>query len=329
MSTLSYLAASTRALAEEMRRDRDVWCVGEDLGRGGVFGQYQGLVEEFGAQRVSDAPISEACIMGAAVGAAMMGTRPVVEMRFSDFALCAIDELVNQAAKARYMFGGQTTVPLVAREPIGIWRNSAAQHSQSLEAWYTHIPGLVVVCPSTPADNYLLLKAAIRCDDPVVYMEHKNLWALQGEVPPDEPDEAQIAAALGRARLVRAGTDLTIVSWSAAVHACDAAAVALAQRGVAAEVIDLRCLWPWDKAAVFASVRSTGRLLVVHEAVSVGGFGAEIAASVAEHCHDALKAPIRRLGAPRAPIAYAPNLEDKVRVSAAMIEAAAAAMLQP
>lgn len=329
MSTLSYLAASTRALAEEMRRDDDVWCVGEDLGRGGVFGQYKGLVEEFGPQRVSDAPISEACIMGAAVGAAMMGTRPVVEMRFSDFALCAIDELVNQAAKARYMFGGQTTVPLVAREPIGIWRNSAAQHSQSLESWYTHIPGLVVVCPSTPADNYLLLKAAIRCDDPVVYMEHKNLWALQGEVPQDEPDEAQVAAALGRARLVREGSDLTIVSWSAAVHECDAAGGALARRGVAAEIIDLRCLWPWDKAAVFASVRRTGRLLVVHEAVSVGGFGAEIAASVAEHCHGALKAPIRRLGAPRAPIAYAPNLEDRVRVSAAMIEAAAAAMLQP
>ena len=158
MSQTSYLQASTRALAEEMRRDRDVWCVGEDLGRGGVFGQYKGLVEEFGSQRVSDAPISEACIMGAAVGAAMMGTRPVVEMRFSDFALCAIDELVNQAAKARYMFGGQTRVPLVAREPIGIWRNSAAQHSQSLELWYTHIPGLVVICPSTPADNYLLLE---------------------------------------------------------------------------------------------------------------------------------------------------------------------------
>lgn len=329
MSTMSYLAASTRALAEEMRRDRDVWCVGEDLGRGGVFGQYKGLVEEFGAQRVSDAPISEACIMGAAVGAAMMGTRPVVEMRFSDFALCAIDELVNQAAKARYMFGGQTTVPLVAREPIGIWRNSAAQHSQSLESWYTHIPGLVVVCPSTPADNYLLLKAAIRCDDPVVYMEHKNLWALQGPLPQDEPDEAQIAAALGRARLVREGADVTIVSWSAAVHECTAAAAVLAQRGVAAEIIDLRCLWPWDKAAVFASVRRTGRLLVVHEAVSVGGFGAEIAASVAEHCHGALKAPVRRLGAPRAPIAYAPNLEDQVRVSATMIAAAGAAMLQP
>ena len=164
MTRMSYMEASRRALAEEMRRDRNVWCVGEDLGRGGVFGQYKGLVDEFGPQRISDAPISEACIMGAAVGAAMMGTRPVVEMRFSDFALCAVDELVNQAAKARFMFGGQTTVPLVAREPIGMWRSSAAQHSQSLESCYTHIPGLVVVCPSTPADNYALLKAAIRCD---------------------------------------------------------------------------------------------------------------------------------------------------------------------
>ena len=179
MAVMSYAEASRAAIAEEMRRDPTVWAVGEDLGRGGVFGQYKGLVEEFGPERISDAPISEACIMGAAVGAAMMGTRPIVEMRFSDFALCAVDELVNQAAKARYMFGGQTRVPLVVREPIGMWRSSAAQHSQSLEAWYAHIPGLVVACPATPACNKGLMKAAIRCDDPVVYMEHKNLWGAR------------------------------------------------------------------------------------------------------------------------------------------------------
>lgn len=321
MARISYLEAGKLALAEEMRRDPLVWAVGEDLGRGGVFGQYKGLAEEFGEDRVSDAPISESCIMGAAVGAAMTGTRPVVEMRFSDFALCAVDELVNQAAKARYMFGGQTKVPLVVREPIGIWRSSAAQHSQSLESWYAHIPGLVVVTPSTPADNRALLKAAIRCDDPVVYMEHKNLWGLEGEVP-----EAEEAAELGKARILREGGDLTIVSWSAAVHAATAAAEALAGQGVEAEVVDLRTLWPWDREAVLASVERSGRLLVVQEAVSVAGFGAEVAATVAETLHGALKAPVRRLGAPRIPISYAPPLEDRVRVTEEAIVAAARAM---
>ena len=248
--------------------------------------------------------------MGAAVGAAMTGTRPVVEMRFSDFALCAVDELVNQAAKARFMFGGQMRVPMVVREPIGIWRSSAAQHSQSLEAWYAHIPGLVVVAPSTPADNLGLLKTAIRCDDPVVYMEHKNLWSLKGEVP-----EGVHLVELGKADIARAGDAVTIVTWSAMRHACLRAADALAAEGIEVEVIDLRTLWPWDRDAVFASVRRTGRLLVVHEAVSVGGFGAEIAASVAEALHHHLRAPVCRLGAPRIPIAYAPTLEDRARVS--------------
>lgn len=322
MAQMSYLEAGKLALAEEMRRDPLVWAVGEDLGRGGVFGQYRGLSEEFGALRISDAPISESCIMGAAVGAAMMGTRPVVEMRFSDFALCAVDELVNQAAKARYMFGGQTRVPLVVREPIGIWRSSAAQHSQSLEAWYAHIPGLVVVAPSTPADNRALLKAAIRCDDPVVYMEHKGLWPLEGEVP-----ESEEVAELGKARVVREGADLTIVAWSAAVHTAEAAARTLAGQGVEAEVVDLRTLWPWDRDAVLASVEKTGRLLVIQEAVSVAGFGAEIAATVAEALHAALKAPVRRLGAPRIPISYAPPLEDRVRVTEAAVVAAGRAMV--
>jgi pyruvate dehydrogenase E1 component beta subunit len=260
--------------------------------------------------------------MGAAVGAAMMGTRPVVELRFSDFALCAVDELVNQAAKARFMFGGQGRVPLVVREPIGMWRSSAAQHSQSLEGWYTHIPGLVVIAPSTPADNKGLLKAAIRCDDPVVYLEHKNLWPLEGEVP-----DGEYLVEIGTARTAHTGRDLTLVSWSAAVHSCVAAANMLFQDCIEAEVIDLRSLWPWDKAAVLASVEKTGRLIVVHEAVQVGGFGAEIAATVAERRHGKLKAPVRRLGAPRAPIAYAPNLEDQVRVQPERIVAAAREML--
>ncbi|TCT11542.1 pyruvate dehydrogenase E1 component beta subunit [Tepidamorphus gemmatus] len=323
MPVMTYMEASRQALAEEMRRDPMVWAVGEDLGRGGVFGQYRGLIDEFGADRISDAPISESCILGAAVGAAMMGTRPVVEMRFSDFALCAVDELVNQAAKARYMFGGQTRVPLVVREPIGMWRSSAAQHSQSLEAWYAHIPGLVVAVPATPADNKALLKAAIRCDDPVVYMEHKGLWPLEGEVPAGD-----VVGEFGKARLVREGGDVTIVSWSAAVHTVAEAAVRLAEEGIDAEVIDLRTLWPWDQGAVLGSVGRTGRLLVVQEAVAVAGFGAEVAAFVAERLHKALKAPVKRLGAPRIPISYAPVLEDEVRVRTEAVVAAARGLVE-
>jgi pyruvate dehydrogenase E1 component beta subunit len=314
---MSYLEAGKQGLTEAMAADSNVWAVGEDLGRGGVFGQYRGLVERFGPERIVDAPISEAGIMGAAVGAALCGTRPVVEMRFSDFALCAIDELVNQAAKARFMFGGQGRVPLVAREPIGMWRSSAAQHSQSLEAWYVHIPGLVVVTPSTPADNRALLRAAIACDDPVVYMEHKDLWAYEDEVP----DEAE-AEPLGKAALRRSGDAATIVSWSKQVHVCLEAAQALAAKGIEVEVIDLRSLWPWDQEAVFHSVARTRRLIVVQESVTVAGFGAEVAASVAERLWDRLLAPVRRLGSPRAPIAYAPPLEDRLRVTAEDVAAA-------
>jgi len=323
MSEITYLEAGRDALAEEMRRDATVWAVGEDLGRGGVFGQYQGLVEEFGPERIVDTPISEAAIMGAAIGAALAGTRPVVEMRFSDFALCAQDELVNQAAKARYMFGGQARVPMVVRQPMGLWRSSAAQHSQSLENWWVHIPGLVVVAPATPADNKGLLKAAIRCDDPVVYLEHKDLWRASGEVPDDgEP------VSIGAARLAREGTDVTVVAWSRMVGVAEQAAALLAADGVAAEVIDLRSLWPWDRDAVFASVRKTGRLLVVQESVKVGGFGAEVAATIGEEAADALKAPIRRLGAPRVPIPYSRPLEDLCRVSPEAIAAAVADMVR-
>ena len=317
MATMTYADAAKQALAEEMRRDPTIWALGEDLGRGGVFGQYQGMVEEFGPERIADTPISEAAILGTAVGAAMSGTRPVVEMRFADFALCAVDELVNQAAKARYMFGGQTKVALVVREPMGMWRSSAAQHSQSLESWYTHIPGLVVVCPSTPHDNLGLLKSSIRCDDPVVYMEHKNLWGFEGEVPDDDP------IPLGVARIARPGRDLTIVSWSSTCHKAMLAAVTLEEEGLEAEVIDLRTLWPWDKSTVLDSVEKTGRLLVAHEAVQVGGFGAEVAATVADRAFSSLRAPIKRIGAPRVPIPYAPPLEDLLRVTPERIAAVA------
>lgn len=317
MSRLTYAQAACLALQEVMRADPTVIALGEDLGRGGVFGQYRGLPQEFGAERIIDTPISEATIMGAAVGMALTGLRPVVEMRVVDFALCAIDELVNQAAKNRYMFGGQGRVPLIARLPIGLWSASAAQHSQSLEAWFVHIPGLVVAVPSTPADNYGLLKASLASGDPVVYMEHKELWGVEGEVV------AGAEVPLGKARIARSGTDLTIVAWSRAVPDCEAAAEALAKEGVCVELIDLRTLWPWDREAVLASCAKTGRLLVVHESVQVAGFGAEVAATVAE----ALGVKVARLGAPRVPVGYAQTLENEARMDAAKIVVAAKRIL--
>ena len=304
---MNYAEAACRALAAAMRADPRVVALGEDVGHGGIFGQYRGLQQEFGAARVIDTPISEATIVGAAVGMALTGLRPVVEMRVVDFALCAIDEIVNQAAKNRYMFGGQGRVPLVARLPIGIWSGSAAQHSQSLEAWFAHIPGLVVVAPATPADNYALLAAAMQCGDPVIYMEHKELWSLEGDVPPQD------TAVLGKAHIARVGTDVTLVTWSKLVHAALAAAEHAAQQGVSVEVIDLRTIWPWDRDLVLASAARTGRLLVAHEAVQAAGFGAEIAATAAEE----LGVAVRRVGAPRIPVGYARALEDVARVSAA------------
>jgi len=316
MALMTYAQAAATALAEAMRADPNVVALGEDLGRGGIFGQYRGLQQEFGPERVIDTPISEAAIMGAAVGMALAGLRPVVEMRVVDFALCAIDELVNQAAKNRYMFGGQGRVPLVARMPIGLWTASAAQHSQSLEAWFAHIPGLTVVAPAIAADNYGLLGSALASGDPVVYLEHKELWGHSGDVEPG------VQVPLGAARIVRPGRDLTIVSWSRAVQTCADAATELAQGGIDAEVIDLRTIWPWDRATVLASAARTGALLVVHEAVQVGGFGAEIAAAAAEEtgCR------IRRLGAPRIPSGYSKPLEDESRVTAAGVVAAARAL---
>lgn len=318
MALMSYALAAAQALAAAMREDERIVALGEDLGRGGVFGQYRApapdgtlrpLQHEFGAARVIDTPISEANIMGAAVGMALAGLKPVVEMRVIDFALCAMDELVNQAAKNRYMFGGQGRVPLVARMPIGIWSASAAQHSQSLEAWFAHLPGLAVVCPATPQDNYALLRAALASGDPVVYLEHKELWNLQGEVDPALP------VPLGRARIARAGRDATLVTWSRTLHESLAAAEQLAGAGIALEVIDLRTLWPWDRATVLDSCARTGRLFVAHEAVQVAGFGAEIAAAVAEE----IGCPVKRLGAPRIPVGYAPTLEAEARVDAARI----------
>jgi len=314
---MTYAAAAVLALTHEMQADSAVVVLGEDVGRGGIFGQYKGLLERFGAQRVIDTPISEAAILGAGVGMALAGLRPVVEMRVVDFALCGMDELVNQAAKNRFMFGGQGRVPMVVRMPIGIWDASAAQHSQSLESWFAHLPGVVVLCPATPQDNYSMLRAALASGDPVVYMEHKTLWGLSGEV-----DKAQ-RATLGQAQTLRAGRHLTLVSWSKQVHACAEACAQLAQEGIEAELIDLRTIWPWDRDAVLRSCAKTGHLLVVHEAVQAAGFGAEIVATVAE----AVGCRVRRLGAPRIPVGYAPVLEAQSRIAVDDIVAAARGLL--
>jgi len=302
---MTYAEAARRAVREAMARDPRVVVLGEDVGRGGIFHQYKGLQEEFGAARVIDTPISESTIMGAAVGMALAGLKPVVEMRVVDFALCAMDEAVNQAAKARYMFGGQGRVPLVARMPIGLWAGSAGQHSQSLEAWFAHVPGLVVVAPATPADNYGLLSASLECGDPVVYMEHKELWGLQ------EPADGS-RAQLGKAAVVKEGRDVTLVTWSRTVHT---ALEAAAQAPMSVEVIDLRTLWPWDRETVLASAAKTKRVIVVHESVQVAGFGAEVAATVAEETG----AKVKRLGAPRVPVGYSAPLEDEARITAERI----------
>jgi acetoin:2,6-dichlorophenolindophenol oxidoreductase subunit beta len=315
---MSYAQAAAQALRQAMQGDERVVVLGEDVGRGGIFGQYAGLQAEFGAQRVIDTPISEAAIMGAGVGMALAGLRPVVEMRVVDFALCGMDEIINQAAKNRYMFGGQGRVPLVIRMPVGIWDASAAQHSQSLEAWFAHIPGLVVVCPATPQDNFSLLRAALQCGDPVIYMEHKTLWGMQGEV------DTSLEIPIGQARIVQAGQHGSLVSWGKQLHACEQAVKALQTQGIHMELIDLRTIWPWDRRTVLDSCRKTGKLLVVHEAVQAAGFGAEIAATAAQEtgCR------IARLGAPRIPVGYASVLEAQARVSSEQIVQAAKSLVE-
>jgi pyruvate dehydrogenase E1 component beta subunit len=311
---MTHASAVREGLAEEMRRDPLVWALGEDLStaHGGTSAdQYRGLIDEFGEKRIVNTPISENTIMGAAVGAAVAGTRPVADLRMADFAMCAVDELVNQAAKIRYMFGGQARVPLVVRQAIGVRKGGAAQHSQSTEAWYIHTPGVVVVAPATAADAKGLIKSAIRADDPVVYMEHKDLWMAEGEVT-DDPEEL---VEIGKATVMKPGSDLTIVSWSKmAIHSLEAAKI-IEEDNISVEVINLRSLWPWDKNLVYKSVSKTGRLLVTQEAVQVAGFGAEISADVTENLNDQLKTHVRRIGAPRTPVPYAETMENEYRVT--------------
>ena len=302
---MTYLAATREAMIEEMERDSRVFLMGEDIAKqGGVFGQFEGLADRFGVERIRDTPISEAAIIGSAVGAALTGSRPVVEMQFADFLACAMDELVNQAAKMRYMFGGQGSVPLVVRAPQGAIRSAAAQHSQSLEAWFCHVPGWRVVAPSNPADAKGLLKTAIRSDDPVLYFEHKALYTTKGRVPAGE-----WLVPLGSSEVIRTGSDLTIVSWSLSVRHAMEAAEQLDHEGISAEVVDLRTLAPLDMDTVVNSATHTGRVLIVHESVRFCGLGAEIAAQLGERPFGVLKAPVLRLANPGVPVPFAPSLE--------------------
>lgn len=312
MRQISFSEATREAMVEEMERDSKVFVMGEDIARqGGIFGQFRGLPQKFGTERVIDTPISETAIVGGAVGAAMAGMRPVADMHFADFIGVCMDEILNQMAKIRYMFGGQYTVPMVLRAPDGIVRSAAAQHSQSLESWFMHIPGLKVVIPSNPADAKGLLKSAIREDNPVIYFEHKTLFSQKGPVP-----DGEYLVPIGKANIARQGKDVTIVSYSATMLRVLEAAEKLSKKGIDAEVIDLRTISPIDKETIFESIAKTKHLVIAHEAVKTGGVGAEIAAMVAEEVLDYLDAPIKRLGAPFTVIPFSPALEGSVKISA-------------
>ncbi|OQX28972.1 MAG: alpha-ketoacid dehydrogenase subunit beta [Spirochaeta sp. LUC14_002_19_P3] len=304
---ITYAEAIREAMCEEMRRDSSVFFMGEDIGiYGGAFGVSVGMVEEFGEERVRDTPISEAAIIGAATGAAASGSRPIAEIQFSDFIGIGMDQLGNQAAKMRYMFGGRVEVPMVLRAPTGSGTGAAAQHSQSQEAWYCHIPGLKVVMPSTPYDAKGLLKSAIRDSNPVVFLEPKLLYRKAGPVP-----EGEYTIPLGRGDVKREGCDLTIISWGRMVPMVLESAEKLAQSdGFSIEVIDPRTLVPLDKQLIVDSVKKTGRAMIVHEAVLRAGYGGEIAALIADsEAFFYLDAPIRRVAGLDVPIPYNPNLE--------------------
>jgi len=319
MPEMTYSEALNLALREEMRRDPAVFVMGEDVAvwgdRGGVFGVTRGLAEEFGPERVRDTPINEEAIVGVAVGAALTGMRPVVEIMYSDFLTLTMEPLVNQAAKLRYMFGGQARVPLVVRTNLGASGGKAAQHSQSLETWMMHVPGLKVAMPSTPADARALLRTAIRDDNPVVFFEHKLLYFQRGEVP-----EQQEELVFGRAAVRREGRHATVVAAQAMLGKVLAVAGRLASEGINLEVIDPRTLVPFDIETVVESVRKTNRLLICHEATERGGWAAEIAMQVGELAFDHLDAPVARVCGANVPIPYSTPLETAVVPGEAAIE---------
>jgi len=301
--------ALREALREEMQRDESVFLLGEDIGRfwGGAFGVTKGLAEEFGDERVRDAPISENAIMGVAVGAAITGMRPVAEIMFGDLTALAVDQICNQAAKIRYMFGGQVSVPCVIRTPFGAGVNIASHHSQSLEAWFMHTPGLHVAVPSTPYDVKGLLKTAIRGNDPVFFVEHKLLYPVKGMIPDED-----YTVPFGVAEVKREGNDVTIVATLYMVHKALAASEQLNKEGISAEILDPRTLAPLDKTSIVRSVRKTGRLVIVSEDCKTAGVSAEIAAIVAEEALDYLDAPIKRVAEPDTPIPFSPSMEQFV-----------------
>ena len=303
---ITYLEAVREALTQEMRRDPEVFLLGEDIGvYGGAFGVTRGMLEEFGPERVRDTPISEAAIAGAATGAALMGMRPVMEIMFMDFITISMNQLVNQAAKIRFMFGGKASIPMVVRAPAGSGTGAAAQHCQSLEAWFVHTPGIKVVAPATPYDVKGLLITSIRDNNPVLFMEHKLLYRTKGPVP-----EELYTIPLGQAEVKRQGRDLTVLAYSIMVPRALEAADQLAQEGIELEVVDLRTLKPLDTDTIIRSVIKTGRVLIVHESPRTGGFGGELAAVVTEsEAFDYLDAPIRRLAGRDIPIPYNRTLE--------------------
>ena len=309
MRKITYRQALREALREEMRRDSSVFLLGEDIGRywGGAFKVTDGLAEEFGEERVRDTPISESAIVGTGVGAAITGMRPIAEIMFGDLTALAMDQIANQAAKIRYMFGGQASCPLVIRTPFGAGVNIASHHSQSLEAWFMHVPGLQVVVPSTPYDAKGLLKTAIRGSNPVFFCEHKLLYPVEGEVP-----EEEYTIPFGVAEVKRKGSDVTVVATMYMVHKALNAAAELENEGVSAEVIDPRTLTPMDKKTIVDSVKKTGRLVVVSEDCKTGGVSAEIASVVLEEAIDYLDAPIKRVTGADTPIPFSPPLEQYV-----------------
>ena len=314
MKEIRYIWAINEALKEEMGRDENVVLIGEDVGiPGGAFSASRGLYDRFGPERVFDMPISEAGIIGLAAGAAACGFRPIVEIMFMDFLTTCMDGIVNQIAKMRYMFGSQYAVPIVIRTPAGAGLNAGPQHSQSLEAWFAHVPGLKIVMPGTPYDVKGLLKSAIRDDNPVIFVENKALHTLKGPIP-----EEEYLVPIGKADVKKEGTDVTVVATSRMVHESLKAAEILSQKNIDIEVIDLLSISPWDKDAIFTSVSKTHRLVIAHEAVKSFGVGAEISATIAEEIIEELDSPVVRVGAPSVPIpftlvfekAYLPDTED-------------------
>ncbi len=305
MTEMTYSEAIKAAISEEMRRDPTVFLIGEDVAiHGGAFGVTRGMHDEFGSERLINTPISEAAITGAGVGAALVGTRPIVEIMYMDFITLAMSQIVNQMAKARYMFGGKAKVPVVVRTPGGGGRGNAAQHMQSLEAWFVHVPGLKVVMPSTPYDVKGLLKTSIRSDDPIIFVENKLLYVTKGEVPDEE-----YLIPLGVADVKREGSDITVIATSRMVLFALKAAEKLNDEGIEVEVIDPRTLHPLDLDTILASVRKTGHTVIVHEAPERCGIGAEIATQIQEHAFDYLDAPILRVANPNVPIPFSQSLE--------------------